>query len=204
MQKILIYLLCLALTAACIGCGTSVASDATEPSEVSAPSADRSALDALQTVWNALPEDSRFACYGGSQRTDPILNAPAAFDLSDKESLTYLYLVPESLQEQIADAATLVDSTDSTLFTGASYVVQGDAAEFGSQLLLAMQRNPYSELRPQAMTAIVCGSCVLVASGSTDHIEAFRNAALAALSGAVEIAAEENDVDITSDSTYNG
>ena len=98
----------------------------------------------------------------------------------------------------------MADSTDSTLFTGASYVVQGDAAEFGSQLLLAMQRNPYSGLRPQAMTAIVCGSCVLVASGSTDHIEAFRNAALTALSDAVEIAAKEDDVDIASDSIYNG
>lgn len=198
MKKFFAILLCLSMLIFTIGCGSEAELPETESQpETEAPdtpvatqqvhSAYSSAEEILSLIWDAMPEDARFSCYGGNQNTEPMIDEPGAFDVSDTDILSFLLLVPEEIQSQVLDGADLIYLTNACQFTGAALKISGNVNDFAAAVENAVVTQPFVNFAPETITTIAVGNYLVYAFGATGHVQQFVDAALANVQDAVLI-----------------
>lgn len=142
-------------------------------------------LDILKLIWDNYGENDKFACYGGSNLEDPVMDAPGSFDLSAKDALSATLLVPEALQGSIDNAASLVHMMNANSFTGAAlHLKDKDVKEAADEMKDAIMNNQFMCGFPEKLVIITTGDYVVYAFGSEDIIDNFKKIAEEKVEGA--------------------
>lgn len=189
MKRILAMLLCVSMLLAFAACSKDDKENkpdaSTPPSEEKPSSAYSTALDVMKAVWDNLPEESKFPCYGGNMTEEPVTDAPAQFDLSDKDGLSYMLLIPEDVQKNVDDAASLMHLMNANTFTGAVLHLSGaEVTDVAAKLETAILGNQFLCGFPEKLVLISTGDYLIYAFGAGDLISAFQSAALENVTGA--------------------
>ena len=180
MKKLIALLMALSMVAMMAACTTgnteTPATDATEGTEaVTAPSVN-SALDVLETIWNAYGEGEKFAVIGGNMES-PVDGAPGNYDMAYAENLTYNLIVPAELIPAVDEAASMIHMMNANTFTsGVLHLVDGtNVTEFADAMHNAISTNPWMCGFPEHMViAVIDGSYVLIAFGVNDAMTPFQ------------------------------
>ena len=197
MKKLIALLMALTMVAMMAACSTgnneTPATDATETTEaVNVPTVG-SALEVLETIWNAYGDDEKFAVIGGNIE-NAVDGAPGNYDLAYAENLTYNLLVPAELIANIDDAASMIHMMNANNFTsGVVHLTEGtDVAAFTEAMHTAISTNPWICGFPEKMiVAVIDGSYVLISFGVNDAMNPFE-AHLDATYPGLETVASEN------------
>ena len=184
MKKLIALLMVLTMVAMMAACSTgntnetpaTDATDATENTEaVNVPTVG-SALEVLETIWNAYGDDEKFAVIGGNIE-NVVDGAPGNYDLAYAENLTYNLLVPAELIANIDDAASMIHMMNANNFTsGVVHLTEGtDVAAFTEAMHTAISTNPWICGFPEKMiVAVIDGSYVLISFGVNDAMNPFE------------------------------
>ena len=181
MKKLIALLMALTMVAMMAACSTgnnneAPATDATETTEaVNVPTVG-SALEVLETIWNAYGDDEKFAVIGGNIE-NAVDGAPGNYDLAYAENLTYNLLVPAELIASIDDAASMIHMMNANNFTsGVVHLTEGtDVAAFTEAMHTAISTNPWICGFPEKMiVAVIDGSYVLISFGVNDAMNPFE------------------------------
>ena len=180
MKKLIALLMALTMVAMMAACSTgnneTPATDATETTEaVNVPTVG-SALEVLETIWNAYGDDEKFAVIGGNIE-NAVDGAPGNYDLAYAENLTYNLLVPAELIASIDDAASMIHMMNANTFTsGVLHLVDGtNVTEFADAMHNAISTNPWMCGFPEHMViAVIDGSYVLISFGVNDAMNPFE------------------------------
>jgi hypothetical protein len=184
MKKLIALLMALTMVAMMAACSTGTnnetpatdATDATETTEaVNVPTVG-SALEVLETIWNAYGDDEKFAVIGGNIE-NAVDGAPGNYDLAYAENLTYNLLVPVELIANIDDAASMIHMMNANNFTsGVVHLTEGtDVAAFTEAMHTAISTNPWICGFPEKMiVAVIDGSYVLISFGVNDAMNPFE------------------------------
>lgn len=181
MKKLIALLMALTMVAMMAACSTgnnneAPATDATETTEaVNVPTVG-SALEVLETIWNAYGDDEKFAVIGGNIE-NAVDGAPGNYDLAYAENLTYNLLVPAELIANIDDAASMIHMMNANNFTsGVVHLTEGtDVAAFTEAMHTAISTNPWICGFPEKMiVAVIDGSYVLISFGVNDAMNPFE------------------------------
>lgn len=140
----------------------------------------------LTDLWEAFPEEQRFAAYGGTveSATD---NAPGELDMQNTEELTTKYLLPETQLSNVSEAASLVHMMNSNIFTAA--VVKLTQAEAMTPLYEAwrdtIQSNRWICGQPdKLLMAKLDSNHLLMVFGSAEIMEKFAGLLTTTVTGA--------------------
>ena len=140
----------------------------------------------LQDLWEAIPEEERFAAYGGTveSATD---NAPGELDMQNTEELTTKYLLPAEHLENVSEAASLVHMMNSNIFTAVA--VKLKQPESMTQLYEAwrnaIQNNRWICGQPdRLLMAKLDDNHLLMAFGSAEIMEKVSSLLKTAVTGA--------------------
>ena len=181
MKKLIALLMALTMVVMMAACSTgnnneTPATDATETTEaVNVPTVG-SALEVLETIWNAYGDDEKFAVIGGNIE-NAVDGAPGNYDLAYAENLTYNLLVPAELIANIDDAASMIHMMNANNFTsGVVHLTEGtDVAAFTEAMHTAISTNPWICGFPEKMiVAVIDGSYVLISFGVNDAMNPFE------------------------------
>ena len=181
MKKLIALLMALTMVAMMAACSTgnnneTPATDATETTEaVNVPTVG-SALEVLETIWNAYGDDEKFAVIGGNIE-NAVDGAPGNYDLAYAENLTYNLLVPAELIANIDDAASMIHMMNANNFTsGVVHLTEGpDVSAFNAAMHTAISTNPWICGFPEKMiVAVIDGSYVLISFGVNDAMNPFE------------------------------
>lgn len=86
------------------------------------------ALDILETVWNNLDEDKKFASFGGNNITGTVVeDAPGNYGVDSPEDVDNALGFPAASIDMIDEAANLIHMMNANTFTMASYHVTDTA-----------------------------------------------------------------------------
>lgn len=150
------------------------------------------ALELMTAIWDAFPEDERFACFGGGQGDTLVSDAPGALDTGDTDTMSYTLLIPEELQSKTVSAASLVHMMNANTFTGAVLQLNGaDTADAAKAIEQAVTGNHFMCGFPDKLVVLGLGDYVIYAFGSEQLVDGFRDAASGSLSGTVETLYDE-------------
>lgn len=129
----------------------------------------------LNAIWEQT--DEKFPAFGGSIE-EAVADAPGNLLLTDKDTMTYTLLIPESVQGHITDAATLMHMMNANTFTGVALKLDGmkvdDAA---SQIKDAFMNNQFVCGIPDKIVIVTVGNYVVYAYGATDIVDDFKTIA---------------------------
>ena len=186
MKKLIALLMALtmvAMMAACTNGNTETpatdatnAVDTTEGTEAVTAPAVNSALEVLETIWNAYGEDEKFAVIGGNME-DAVDGAPGNYNMAYAENLTYNLIVPAELIPAVDEAASMIHMMNANTFTsGVLHLVDGtNVTEFADAMYNAISTNPWMCGFPEHMViAVIDGSYVLIAFGVNDAMTPFQ------------------------------
>lgn len=171
MKKWIAMLLVLTMTLGLAACGNKNGGEETTTGiqEVKPTSA----LEILQTVWNAYGEDEKFFAMGGDMN-NLVENGPGKYSLED-EGLTATLLVPEDQIANIDDAASMVHGMMLNNFTCGVYHVTGDADAFAKVMRDTIAANPWICGTPEKLiVAVIGGEYVLALFGIEDAVNPFE------------------------------
>lgn len=178
MKKLLTLVLSFVMVFSLVGCGGSGGGNTPEKEE-------GDSLSRLTAIWDTFGEDQKFACFGGNQNENPLMGEPGKFDISDTDGMTYLLLIPESVQANVDDAASLIHMMNANNFTGVVFHVKdGDTAAAAEEVKNAVLNNQFMCGSPEKLVVITSGSYVLYAFGLEQEITTFENGAKEKLDGA--------------------
>ncbi len=179
MKKLLCAVLALTMTLAMTACSGNSTPETTAPAapETTAPSANLpgSALEVLETTWNAYGEDEKFAIIGGSMAA-PVDGAPGSYDLAD-ENISFNLLIPAEQLGNVTEAASMIHMMNANTFTGAAYrLAEGvTAADFAAAMQEAIQNNQWICGFPEELTITAIGDqFVVIAFGAADLMTVFN------------------------------
>lgn len=202
MKKLTALLMALAMTLTLFaGCATdggntdttgstAGTTESTEPSQTETqPSAATpgSALDVLETIWNAFGEDEQFPVYGGDMETHTarqeedetyqIPNGPGTYAMEYIENLPYTIRIPADILPNVDDAATMMHMMLANNFTsGALHLTEGSDVE----AITAAIRDELSNTQwmcgfpERYFVAVVGGEYIVVAFGLNDALNPFQ------------------------------
>ena len=186
MKKLIALLMALtmvAMMAACTNGNTETpatdatnAVDTTEGTEAVTAPAVNSALEVLETIWNAYGEDEKFAVIGGNME-NAVDGAPGNYNMAYAENLTYNLIVPAELIPAVDEAASMIHMMNANTFTsGVLHLVDGtNVTEFADAMYNAISTNPWMCGFPEHMViAVIDGSYVLIAFGVNDAMTPFQ------------------------------
>lgn len=202
MKKILALILAAIMLMSMVACGntveeteapTEVPTEAPTEDEGSAiPEASVTPLDALVTLWNAIPEDNRFFAMGGSPMA-PVDGMPGEFDLAGEEAeanLSYMTNYPADQFSKLTGAATLVHGMNANTFTSAAYSF-ADAATTTAMVDVikeAISGTHWMCGFPDKLVIVsVSETCLVVMYGNGEMVDTFANNAVELLSGTVVV-----------------
>ena len=186
MKKLIALLLALAMVAMMTACTTgkteTPANDAndtnnvTEGTEAVIVPTVNSAVEVLETIWNAYGDDEKFPVIGGNIE-DAVDGAPGNYNMAYAENLTYNLIVPAELVPAVDEAASMIHMMNANTFTaGVLHLVDGtNVAEFAEAMRNAINTNPWMCGFPEHMViAVIDGSYVLVSFGVNDAMTPFQ------------------------------
>lgn len=134
-------------------------------------------VEVLEAIWKGFGEEERFPCYGGSI-SNPVDGAPGAMEVSDTDTLTYTLLIPEELQGEIQEAATMVHFMNANTFTSAALKVEQDKqAAFIDTLQDAVLHAEFMCGFPERLVVISAGDYVAYAFGEDSFVSKFEEEA---------------------------
>lgn len=145
------------------------------------------ALSLFTTIWENFPEDGKFSCYGGNVGENALQGAPDKFDVSDTDGMTATFLIPESVQPNVDDAATLLHGMMANNFTGVVIHVNGDVSEAANAIKDKILGNQWMCGFPEKLAVFTAGDYVIYAFGSEMNIDNFVSAATGNISGITEV-----------------
>lgn len=168
MKKLTSLLLAGAMLFALAACGTKNDNTTGDAAEIP------DALTLLTTVWDALPEDAKFAAAGGDFEHS-VDDAPGKFEAMDADSLSYQLCFPEDDVELIDDAASLTHMMNSNTFTCGAYHVT-DASTLST--LTADQHEKLQNQQwmcgfPDKMVILTVGEYMVTVYGADDLVDSF-------------------------------
>lgn len=181
MKKLIAMLLVLTLAMGLIACGNNNDENPTTEA-VNVPA---SALEILETVWNGIPEESRFFAMGGDMN-NMVDNAPGNYALTD-EGITGTLLVPAEQVANLDQAASLVHGMNLNTFTcGAYHIAQGgDATAFADEMYNTISNNQWMCGFPdKLLIAVIAEQYVVVVFGGNDAMALFETSFNAAYADA--------------------
>lgn len=153
----------------------------------------KDSLEILTKVWESYTEENKFPVAGGDY-TNMTDNAPGKFDVSDKESLRSLLVVPEDAAALIDDAADMMHMMNANTFTGAAFHVKdkADVKTFEDSLKEAVLNNQWICGFPEKLILCQIGEQYVVSAfGNGEMIEYFKTQLQEQYPGA-EVVAEES------------
>lgn len=159
----------------------------------SAPEAAKYAdsLEIMNLIWDRIPDDGKFACFGGNQNENATMDAPDSFDVADANGMTYLLLIPEAEQKNIDNAASVVHLMNANTFTGAVIHVNGaDAASVANAIKENVTNNQFMCGFPDKLLVLTVGDYIIYAFGAEDMISNFKTAALQSVEGTTLVCEE--------------
>lgn len=136
----------------------------------------KDALEILTNVWDSYEEEQKFPVAGGDY-TNITENAPGKFDVSNKENLRSLLVVPEDAADMIDDAANLMHAMNTNTFTGAAFHMAdgADREKFTTALKEEVLSNQWLCGFPQKFVMYgISEDYVVSAFGTGDNIEYFK------------------------------
>lgn len=129
------------------------------------------AVSVLAEAWNQMPDP--FPVVGGNMET-AVEDAPASVDLSDTDALTYTFLVPEDVQKDITDAATLSHMMNGNTFTAvAVHMGSMSCEDAAAKIKDKFLGNQFMCGFPDKIKIVSMGSYVIYAYGATDIVDDF-------------------------------
>ena len=191
MKKLLALILAGTFVFSAVGCQNKQESTGQSTEQESVVVTD--SLEILNNVWESDTDDNKFAAMGGdyNQMTE---NAPGKFDVSDKESLGSLLVVPEDAAVMIDDAASLIHAMNANTFTSGAFHVtdEADVEKFAGSLKDAIINNKWICGAPETAVLFQIGDQYVVSVfGNAEMVEYFKTQLTAAYPTA-EILAEES------------
>lgn len=188
----------LALAALLTGCGSSKAPAATTaptaaPTETTVAAAPAPApLEILETVWAAIPEDSKFPACGG-EMTDTIQEGPGALDPANTDVLLYTLLVPEEQVANVKEAASLIHMMNTNTFTCGAFRLEGVTdGVFADAMKNRILSNQWMCGFPERLIIASFGDdTVLCAYGKNSTLDPFMDQLTKAYSGQMVLLVDE-------------
>lgn len=181
MKKFVSVLLILVMICSLAACSTKTP----EASADNTP-AYESALDVFNTMWNNV--DEKFPVFGGKQEENGVLDAPALYDMSDSEGLNALLLIPDAVQANIDEVASMVHMMNANNFTGAVlHISNGDVTEIASQMEDAIVNNQFMCGFPEKLVMFSLDDYLFYAFGSTQAVDLLLNSAKNNLQGEINV-----------------
>lgn len=149
-------------------------------------------LEVLQTVWEAMPEDSKFPSFGG-EMTEEIQEGPGAYNMTGTDPLIYSLLVPEQQVDKVKEAASLIHMMNANTFTCGAFRVEGvSAEEFASAMKERILTNQWICGFPERLVIAAVGDTTVVSAfGMGDVLNPFVDQLTAAYSGSIRLLADE-------------
>ena len=185
MKKLIAMLLAVVLVASMAACGNNAGTAGDTQPKVEVPA---TALEILEKVWSSYTDDEKFPVFGGNQNENAVMDAPAKFDLTDTDGLTYTLLVPAEQAANIDDAASMIHMMNANTFSSAVFHVKGDVKAFAEAMYTAVSGNRWMCGMPEKLlVTIVGGEYVLVAFGLNDAMTPFQTKLAAAYPAAEQL-----------------
>lgn len=164
MFMVLLLFVCFA-----IGCGKK------DEGTINAAVAYTDSVEVLNAIWDQTEE--KFPAYGGSIE-ESVADAPGKLLLTDTDTMTYTLLIPESVQGQIVDAATLMHMMNANTFTGVAMKLDGMKVEdAANQIKDAFMNNQFVCGIPDKIVVATLGDYVVYAYGAADIVDDFKTIA---------------------------
>ncbi len=190
MKKILALVLALVMVmsmAACTPNNNDATTESTTESTNAVVAAD--ALEVLNTVWAAMPEEGQFPCGGGSG-DNMSMEGPGVVDITDADYLANVLHVPAELHTQIVGAASMMHMMNSNTFTGAAYQVTGDMATFTTALTEGIKNTQWMCGFPEKVLVVTVGDYVVAVFGYGELVDIFQTQLTTAYETAVVVVNE--------------
>ena len=131
-----------------------------------------SALDLLEKVWAAFPEDNKFPAGGGDYSEENNKeDAPGVYDLTDRAAVDSALGLPETAK--VDQAASLVHMMNQNTFTAAAYHCTDDPAALATALRYNIQQRQWMCGFPDKVAVIVVGEYVVSVFGAEDLVDDF-------------------------------
>ena len=170
MKKILSVLLCTAALLSLTACG---AASSGTPDKADAPA---SALEMLETVWNAYTDDEKFPAAGGDSSEENMrTDAPGTFSVADADTLDFSLGFPAADADKIDDAASLTHMLNGNTFTCGAYHAK-NAADVPA-LCTALRENILARRWmcgfPDKLVVVSAGEYVAAYFGLSDMVDTF-------------------------------
>lgn len=160
MKKLIALLLAALMVLSMAACTGN--NEETEP-KVQGPA---SALEALEKTWALYGEEEKFPAMGG---TDGVMDAPGAYAMDQKESLSYLLHIPEDKIASITEAATIMHMMNQNTFScGVIHLKDGeDVAAYAKAVRDSIQATQWMCGFPdKLLIADMGGNYLLIAFGA--------------------------------------
>jgi hypothetical protein len=166
------------LAAAALGlaaCGNDLnqAENSTQPEQTQTEaSAYEDAVAVLTFVWDKSAKE--FPVYGGDIN-NAVEGAPGSIDLTQTDILVNSLLIPEDLQANITDAASLIHMMNANTFTSAALKVSDiSTQDAASKLKDSFLNTQYMCGFPDKLVIVTTGDYVVYAFGNEEAVDEFK------------------------------
>lgn len=195
MKKVLSIVMCLTLVLALASCtGDITTTSSTEDvssvetpvsSEENTVTADK-ALEVLNNIWNAYPEDQKFMA-GGGDEANMNMSGPGKYGIEDTEALGAIFSFPAESVSKINGAASLMSMMMQNQFTAGAFqlVNAADAETLATELTTSLKATQWICGTPEKIMVVGVGDVVVSVYGFNDFLTAFEGALKTAYPDAV-------------------
>lgn len=197
MKRILAVIMAVMLVLSLAACGGAKTETKTEDTENTATEAKHyAALDVLNTVWAAYPEDQKFPVAGGDfSEENANWEGPGKHSIEGEDNTANLiasYQFPESELSKINDAATVMHAMLANNFCCGAYNVTKaeDVAVVADALKANIEGAQWICGQPEGYVVVTLGDCVIAYYGLGDVITNFTEALTTAYPDAVVVCNE--------------
>ena len=133
-----------------------------------------SSLEVYTAMWDNVTE--KFSVFGGNQDENAVMDAPGKFNMSDTDGLTYLLLIPESVQGKIDDVASMIHMMNANTFTGAVlHLKEGTATDIAKEIETAVMGNQFMCGFPEKLVILSLGDYLFYAFGNGEAVDMVAN-----------------------------
>ncbi len=183
MKKIIALSVALVLALSLCSCGGS-----------DVPDVDKTPLEVLTEIWDALPEDQHFMTFGGDYDA-AVENAPGPHNIGDGTDLENGIGFPAANISMIDEAASMRHMLNTNTFTcGAYHVVNADDMDAACQGIRdSLMNRSYMCGWPETLYVVKIGQHIILnVFGANDLVTAFKDKAVELYGDAAVIAFEED------------
>lgn len=185
MKKIISVMLVLAMALSLAACAPSGSNETTGPNETTtpAPAGPATALEVLETVWNAWDFEYKSYMMGAGN----VEGAPGAVETTDTDTLQYLLYVPEANLADVQSAASVTHMMNANNFTAAAFLVK-DASAFAATMKDTLMNNQWMCGFPETLMVYTLGNnCVIIAFGIEEDLSGYRTTLTGTYKDAVSV-----------------